>query len=342
MRDKSRIEKLKKEASEPFLVDHLDDLYYLTGLHLSRGRLFVSTAEAALFVDGRYYERAKRESPCPVVLWEEQGQILKRQKRLGFDSATLTFDAYTALKNQYPHIEWAPRPHPLRTLRLIKEPREIGLLKKAAHLTWRGYQKVVEGLKVGVSEEELALEFEIFCRKNGASGLSFPPIIAFGENSAYPHYRAGKAKLRDNQIVLIDVGAVVDHYCGDMTRMFFFGQVDEELLRFEQMVKTAQKKAVSRVRPGIKVKELDEIVLNEFEKANVKQLYIHSLGHGIGLETHEYPRIKFDGEDQDLILKPGMVFTIEPGLYKPGVGGIRIEDTILVTENGHENFYAQL
>lgn len=338
--DKVRIEKLMKAASEPFLVENLDDLYYLTGLNLSKGRLFIAAAEAILFVDGRYYERAKRESPCPVVLWEEQDSILKRHKKLGFDSATLTFDAYLALKNKYPHIEWIPCPHPVRSLRLIKEPREIALLKKAAHLTWRGYQKVVEGLKVGVSEEELALEFEIFCRKNGASGLSFPPIIAFGENSAYPHYRAGTAKLRDNQIVLIDVGAVVDHYCGDMTRMFFFGQVGKELLRFEQIVRTAQQKAVSHVRPGIKAKELDEIVLAEFEKANVKQLYIHSLGHGIGLETHEYPRIKCDGEDKDLILKPGMVFTIEPGLYQPGLGGIRIEDTILVTENGHENFYA--
>jgi Xaa-Pro aminopeptidase len=274
-------------------------------------------------------------------LWEEQKAILEKEKRIGFDSATLTFDDYLSLKKEYPHIEWTPHPHPVRTLRAIKEAREIALLKKAADLTWRGLQKILEELKEGVSEEELALTFEIFCRKNGASGLSFSPIVAFGENSAYPHYRAGKTKLRKNQIVLIDVGAIVDHYCGDMTRVFFFGQPDPELARFEQIVRSAQRKAVAHVRPGIRAGELDELVRNEFEKANVKQLYIHSLGHGIGLETHEYPRLRFDNEDKDLILEAGMVFTIEPGLYQPGLGGIRIEDTILVTETGHENFFPQ-
>lgn len=325
---------------EPCLIEQLDDLYYLTGMDLSKGRLFLSTDEAILFVDGRYYELAKKAAPCKVCLWDEQKKILPHHKKIAFDSASLTFDTFLALKNEYPTVEWISSPSPLKHLRMIKEPREIAALKKAANLTWRGYQEVIKHLKLGVSEEELALEFEIFCRKNGASGLSFEPIIAFGENSAYPHHRAGKTRLTENQVVLVDVGAIVDHYHGDMTRVNFFGNVDQEILRFEQIVKTAQKKALDHVRPGIRAGELDRIVRDEFDKHNVKPLYIHSLGHGIGLETHEYPRIKIDGEGSDLILEPGMVFTIEPGLYQPGLGGIRIEDMVLVTETGHENFFA--
>ncbi|HSX10876.1 MAG TPA: Xaa-Pro peptidase family protein [Chlamydiales bacterium] len=338
--DNSRIRRLIKEVSAPCLIDNLDELFYLTGMSVSRGRMFVSPAEAILFVDGRYFEKAKKEAPCPVQLWDEQKHLLDKQKQVGFDSATVSYDGYLALKKSYPHVEWAALPHPVRNLRAIKDVREIALLKKAANLTWLGYQKIVEGLKVGVTEESLALEFEIFCRKNGASGLSFPPIVAFGENSAYPHYRAGKTRLRENQIVLVDVGAIVDHYCGDMTRVFFFGKIDPELMRFEQIVKRVQKKAVDHVKPGVRVGDLDSLVREEFEKDNVKQLYIHSLGHGIGVETHEFPLVRIDSPDKDVILQAGMVITIEPGLYQPGLGGVRIEDTVLVTETGHENFFA--
>jgi Xaa-Pro aminopeptidase len=333
--DNFRIQQLSKQLEHPCLIEQAADLLYLTGLSLSKGRLLVTKTESILYVDGRYFDRAKKEAPCSVLLWDEQKKI--PHKQIGFDSATVTYDGYLSLQKNLPHKEWIPIPSPVKNIRLFKDPQEVRALKKAAHLTLRGIQKVIEGLKEGVSEEELALEFEIFCRKEGASGLSFDSIIAFGENSAYPHYRAGKAKLRNNQVVLIDVGAIVDQYHGDMTRTFFFGKPDPEIVRFEQIVREAQKKAIQHVRPGIRLGELDEIVCAEFDKHHVKPLYIHSLGHGIGLETHEYPRIKFDGEDRDLILKPGMVFTIEPGLYKPGLGGIRIEDMILVTETGHEN-----
>lgn len=328
------------KVAGPCLVEQLDDLFYLTGMELSKGRLFVSRTEAILFVDGRYYDLAKKAAPCSAMRWEEQNKIFEKQQQITFDSATVSFDAYQALKNGCPNVEWTAEASPVKTLRVMKEPMEIAALKKAAHLTWRGYQKIIEKLQVGVSEWELALAFETFCRKNGASRLSFSPIIAFGENSAYPHHRAGLARLQENQIVLVDVGAVVDHYCGDMTRVFFFGHIDPKLIRFTQIVKKAQKKAIEHVRPGIKVGKLDQMVREEFEKERVKQLYIHSLGHGIGLETHEFPsKIKFDGESSDLILQAGMVITIEPGLYQPGLGGVRIEDMVCVTETGCENFF---
>jgi Xaa-Pro aminopeptidase len=337
--DDSRIKKFRSEI--PCLIEHPADLLYLTGMELSKGRLLLSAAEAILYVDGRYYERAKKQAPCSVLLWDEQKKI--REKRIGFDSATVSYDGFLALQKSLPHVEWIPVPNPIKKLRAIKDAHEIAALKKAAHLTARGIQKVAEQLREGVTEEELALEFEIFCRKNGASGLSFESIIAFGENSAYPHYRAGQCRLKKGQVVLVDVGAVVDQYHGDMTRIFHFGEPDPRIVYFEELVKEAQMKAMNHVKPGVKSGELDEIVRNEFGKdpiLDVKRLYIHSLGHGIGLETHEYPRIKFDSEDKDVVLEPGMVFTLEPGLYQPGVGGVRIEDMLVVTQTGHEKLFA--
>lgn len=337
--DHSRTKALSREIGGACLIEHPADLLYLTGMDLSKGRLFITPQGATLFVDGRYYERAKREAPCPVSLWENQNKLT--EKRIGFDSGTVTYEGYLALKRALPHVEWIPMPSPVKHLRAIKSPAEIAALKRAQHLTELGIQQVRQHLVEGITEEALAWEFEMFCRKNGASGLSFEPIIAFGTNSAYPHYRAGKGRLQKGQVVLIDVGAVVDQYHGDMTRVFHFGKPDPRILQLEALVAAAQQCAIRAVRPGVKAGHLDQLVRDEFDRANVKQLYTHSLGHGIGLETHEFPRLRFDGEDRDVVLQPGMVFTIEPGLYQPGVGGVRIEDMVLVTEMGCERIHAE-
>ncbi|MES2273259.1 MAG: Xaa-Pro peptidase family protein [Chlamydiota bacterium] len=339
----ARIKKLQGQLLEldAYLIENPTDLLYLTGLVLSKGRLLVTRTEAALFVDGRYLEAAKQSAPCPAFGEKALVKALHPFKRIGFDSAFLSYDAFTELQRAYPYIEWAPLSNPLKILRLLKEPQEILALKKAAKLTWRGYQKILKGLKEGISEAELSLTFEFFCRKEGASGLSFEPIIAFGENSAFPHHRAGSTLLKKNQIVLIDIGAIVDQYRADMTRVVFFGSPNPILASLDLLVKKAQRKAVAHIRPGIRFGELDEIVREEFRREKLEEFYTHSLGHGIGLDTHEYPRIKIDGEAKDLKLEPGMVFTIEPGLYQPGLGGSRYEDMVLVTEDGHENFYPQ-
>jgi Xaa-Pro aminopeptidase len=334
--DDSRIRKLANHLDIPCFIEQTADLLYLTGLDLSKGRLLVSKKETVLFVDGRYYEKAKKEAPCAVAEWHEQKKT--GEKKIGFDSAGVSYEGYSALKKEFPEVEWIPKPSPVKMLRAIKEPKEIEALKKAQDLTWKGIQKVIEGLREGVTEEELALDFEVFSRRNGASRLSFSPIIAFGENSAYPHYRAGKSRLKKGDVVLIDVGAVVDKYNGDMTRIHYFGKPDERIVHFEKLVSQAQKKAMAHVKPGVRIGEIDQIVQDEFDRANVKQLYTHSLGHGIGLEGHEFPKIRFDGEDKNVILQSGMVFTIEPGLYQPGVGGVRIEDMVAVTQTGFEKF----
>ena len=337
---------MEKEGFDALWLEDPTDLFYLTGLSFSAGRLVLENGDATLLVDGRYYEMAKQKAAhFQVVLYEKEGSFhpFKRAKKVAFDSAMLSFDRYQVLKRAFREQEWVPNSCPLKGIRVCKEEQELIALKKAAQLTWQGYQHVLTLLKVGVSETELAWQFERFCRENGASSLAFEPIIAFGENSAYPHYRPQKGcKLKEGEIVLIDVGAVVDRYCGDMTRTAFFGKPNEKLLHLEKLVRKAHDLAFQAARPGVKVGELDQIVHSFFAKEGVESLFPHSLGHGIGLEVHEYPRLRFDGVDKEITLTPGMVFTIEPGLYMPGVGGIRYENTVAVTEDGVENFYAPI
>jgi Xaa-Pro aminopeptidase len=322
---------------KPILIENPVDLLYLTGLSLSKGRLYVSEKESVLFVDGRYFEIAKKKSPFPVRLWDQQNAFLKNFQKMHFDSSFTTCDALKVLEKNFPEMEWISISNPLKNLRLIKDEKEIKALQKAAKLTLMGIEHIISLLQQGISEEELALEFEVFCRKNGASGMSFEPIVAFGENSAYPHHRASQTKLKKDQVVLIDVGAIVDNYHGDLTRMHHFGKISDEILRLEKIVKNAQQKAISCVKPGVKLGTLDVAVREIFKKESVEDLFVHNLGHGLGLDTHEYPRIRFDGEDKDLVLKEGMVFTVEPGLYLSGLGGVRMEEMILVSKNGYKN-----
>ena len=330
---------LKSWKADGCLIENPLDLFYLTGLELSLGGLIVLPNTAKLFVDGRYIEFAKKNSPFPVVLHstEAVNSFLRPVQTLVFDSSSTTFHRYDQLKKLEKNLSGISQP--LRQLRLIKDPAEIKAMKKSAAVVWKGFEHIRRSLKVGITEKELALSFEIFCRKNGAEKLSFNPIIAFGKNSAYPHYRAGDVKLKKDQLVLVDIGVVVDHYHSDMTRTIFFGKPDPRLVLLETVVKKAHAEALSLCKSGTKIGDLDKAARRVIQKAGLQELILHSLGHGIGLETHEFPRIKYQGEDQNVILCEGMVVTIEPGLYLPGVGGVRYEDTIVITSKGYTNFY---
>ena len=345
MRIKRICEWVKERNLDALLIENPVDIFYLVGLWFSVARLILKPEGASLIIDGRYYELAKKKAPpCEIVLAGKDtlSESLKSVKKVGFDSAFLTIDRYESLNKTIPHKEWVPMSNPLRDFRLYKDTGEMAALKRAARVTWEGYQKALKSLKEGVTEMEIAIDFELHCRRNGASKLSFEPIIAFGENSAYPHYRAGQAKLKKNQIVLFDLGAVVDQYRGDMTRVFFFGEPHPDLERFYRLAQSAHDAAVAAICPGMKLGDLDRIARSILTKEGVESLFTHPLGHGVGLEAHEYPRVNANGEDRDLVLHPGMVFTIEPGLYLPGVGGVRYENTFAVTERGAENFYAGL
>lgn len=337
----SRIEKLRSYFKTwkvgACLIENPLDLYYLTGLQLSLGILVILPKEAHLFVDGRYIDFAKKNSPVPVQLLSEKALQSALNKTVGFDSYTTTVNRAAELKKITRDLK--PIPHLLQEVRAIKDRLEIQALEKSASLLWKGFLHIQKHLKVGVSEKDIALEFEIFCRQKGAEKLAFSPIIAFGKNSAYPHYRAGDTSLKKGDIVLIDIGVVVDHYHSDMTRTLFFGKADSRLVLLDSVVKKAHAAALKLCKSGSRVGDLDAAARKVIEQAGVSNLILHSLGHGIGLETHEFPRLKYQGENHEVVLKEGMAITIEPGLYMPGVGGIRHEDTIVITSKGYKNFY---
>lgn len=339
---------LEEKSIDYFIIENPIDLLYFTGLKLSAGKLIIYERGGELFVDGRYFEVAKRQSLFPVEKVSSQNLVKffsqkKQNAHLGFDSSTTTVQTMQKLEafmeSHHLSMELVAFENPIRNLRMIKDSQEISWMKKAAALNWRGFEFICSQLKPGVTERQLVLEYEMFCKRNGAEKLSFDPIIAFGENTACPHHQSGSTSLEENQPVLIDIGVTVDHYCSDMTRVIFFGKPDEEIEKLYSIVRRAQNSALSLCKPGVKFKDLDSAAKNVFREEKVEDLFLHSLGHSLGLEIHEYPVIRKDIPDE-LVLKPGMVFTIEPGLYIEGIGGVRYEDTVAITPDGYENFYA--
>lgn len=329
---------LKEKKLSYCIVENPIDLYYLTGLKLSAGTLLVGNKTAQLFVDGRYIEIAQKSSPFPVDLMTEKSLKSFAKHKIGFDSGSTSYERFAALQK---HLSLVPFPHLLETLRSIKDRTEIKALKESAKLLWKGFEHLQTHIKTGITEKALSLEFELFCKRNGAEGLAFEPIIAFGPNSAMPHHRSGETRLKRGDLILVDIGVIFHHYHSDMTRVLFWGKSNPLLKRLSAIVQESQRAALKKCRPGALIKEVDEAAREVMRRENMESHFIHNLGHGVGLEIHEFPRLRSRGEEKDLPLQSGMVITIEPGLYLPGVGGARHEDTILITKNGYENFYSE-
>lgn len=327
-----------------FLVENPLDLFYLTNLKLSSGLLFVAPKKSCLFVDGRYIEMAKEEAKIPVMLTSEAAirAFLSKQRisSVTFDSAKTTCERLKALR-QLCGCKMKAKPHLLRQARAIKNPKEIARLKESAKLNYAGYLHICKLLRAGISERQLALAYQLYCLKEGAEGMAFEPIIAFGKNSALPHHRAGDTRLKKGDIVLFDLGAQLDGYASDMTRIQFFEKADPKLFELYLIAREAQRAAFALCKPGTPFGELDLAARAVMANAGVEELFVHSLGHGIGLEVHEFPLIKKSGPERNQPLEAGMAITIEPGLYLPGHGGVRYEDTILITPKGYQNLYPE-
>lgn len=340
-----RLEKLRKLIAglpiDGLLIEHPTNIFYLTGLELSAGKVLLTPDQACLIVDGRYYENASKQIVYPTILLKNE--TLKEQitafkiHRLGFDQSQTTYEAYLGLTQISPSLEIIPTESLVQKLRFIKDAEEIACLKQAAKLGYEGYEFVASQLKEGISEEGLALELEIFWKKKGAKKLAFDSIIAFGSNSSMPHYRAGKAILKKDTSVLIDCGVVLNHYHSDMTRVVYFGKPPPIIQTHYAIVEEAKEKALALCKPGTLFGELDRAARGYITSKGYGEFFTHSLGHGIGLDIHEPPTIRDSEPFQNMALQPGMTFTIEPGIYLPNVGGVRLEDTVLITERGYEN-----
>lgn len=327
--------------TEAALIENPLDVFYLTGLDLSSGRLLVTHSSSLLLVDGRYIEMASAQSAIPVALDQTTTchRFLQGIHTLRMDPQHTSYARFLKLRAELPHIELIAELPFMTTLRSIKDTEERALMKKSAALNWKGFEYIRTQLQEGITEKEIAKRFELFCLQEGAQKLAFDPIIAFGKNTAMPHYHPGEVPLRKGDAVLIDIGVVVDRYHSDMTRVVFFDTPDPELLHFYSLAQQAHDNALALCKPGTPVKALDQAARALFRQEGLEPLFTHSLGHGIGLQIHEFPRIRETGEDQEVLLEPGMIFTLEPGLYLPGKGGVRYENTVFITENGVENGY---
>lgn len=340
----SRVSKLRKVLSEQnvegLLIEDPIDLYYLTGIELSTGKLVVMEETAYLIVDGRYVEKCKTESLFPVLLYQDEKIFEKKElleiDRLAFDSSKTSYQSYLSLK-KHSKKELVPVDAPTRAIRVIKDSDEIALLREAADLGSQGYDYLCGLLQPGITEAELAIELEIFWKRRGSKALGFDPIIAFGKNSSMPHYRCGNVPLKKGDPVLIDIGVNLNHYHSDMTRVQFLGDPEPKMREIYQIVHDAQEMALALCKPGTKIGDLDAVAREYIESKGYGEEFSHSLGHGIGLEIHEAPTVRNKKPYSESPLEKGMVITVEPGIYLPGIGGVRIEDTVVITDDGHEN-----
>lgn len=333
------------------LLTHPPDLAYLTGFTGDDSVGLITANDFFLITDFRYKEQAELEAAWLKVTMREGkmsdaivGVIAPAKLgRIGFEANFTTFGQVAALegalkeatkaKNATPP-ELVPLQDVMVNLRKIKDDTEIDLIRKSIAVAQEAYTAIGEEIEVGQTENYLAglMFFEL--RSRGATNSSFPVIVAAGANSSLPHYRPGEALVQRDAPLLIDWGAVYDGYCSDLTRTLMIGRVSARMKKIYQVCLEAQLAAIAFLRPGVTTMQADRVARDIIEKAGFGKEFGHGLGHGIGRDIHELPTLRKTGGDEEL--RPGMVVTVEPGIYLPGEGGVRIEDDVLITHSGCE------
>jgi Xaa-Pro aminopeptidase len=327
---------LGQSQVDSLLVTHPANWFYLTGFTGESGGLVVSRRGLTLITDGRFVVQAKAETAGVRIrqqektLLESVGHLLRDSyaRRVGFDPAQLTVAQLQNLRKAAgSRLEWVPVAGRVETLRMCKDAVELAQMRRAAILAGKIMQTAIGMLKPGVREFEVGAEVEYQMRKRGASGPAFETIIAFGSRAALPHARPTGKRLRKNELVVLDLGVILGHYCSDITRTVFMGRASKRIKMWYNAVLEAQTAAIAAVKDGAACGEVDAAARRVLAGYRLDHLFVHSTGHGLGLEVHEDPRV---ARGQKRRLEPGNVITIEPGVYAEGIGGIRIEDDVAV------------
>lgn len=333
---------LRARGLDCLVVTHPANWYYLTGFTGEAGALIVTPTRTTLLTDGRFTVQAREEAPGirvelqPGALYASLGAALKRERLYGsgYDPGQLTVSQLKALRKAAgPKWRGKAAGGLVEQLRMVKDTGEVAAMKHAAVLAGDVLEGVIKLIRPGVRESELGAEIEYQMKKRGASGASFPTIVASGWRAALPHARPTAKKLRRNELVVLDLGAILAHYCSDMTRTIYVGKASRRIREWYRSVQEAQAEAVASVREGVSCGEVDAAARDVLRKNGLDKYFVHSTGHGVGLEVHEDPRI---ARGQAVRLQAGNVITIEPGVYVEGVGGIRIEDDVVVRPRGPE------
>jgi len=325
---------------DAFLVTHRPNIFYLTGFTGSAGTLLVCLAEAALVVDGRYAIQAREEVRTARVrimrgdLLAGVAALLRATKRtrIAFEAAHLSVQQRHDLATSTGRsVRWLPVCGWVEKLRAVKDEQELELMQKAAELASGVFEDVLALIRPGVREVELAAEIEYRMRRGGASGPAFETIVASGPRSALPHARPTTKPLTGNELVVFDLGAILRGYCSDLTRTVFLGRPPGRIRRWYSAVRDAQEAARETLRPGVQAGRVDSAARRVLRRHGLLRYFSHSTGHGLGIEVHEEPRLAFR---QPARIEAGNVVTLEPGVYVPGFGGIRVEDDVVVHASG--------
>ncbi len=334
---------LKQRRLDALLVTWPANISYLTQALSRDSYLLVSPPENIYFTDSRYTEEAriflKGNAQLKECNGSAFGQIAKsilglKLKKVGFEERYLPFAELSKVKEYAPgKFDLIPTHSLVEDKRAIKDSQEIDKLRQAADITALALEHIQQYLVPGVKELEIVGELERFIRYQGARAAAFDIIVASGPNSSQPHHSSGERKLKDNEPVLIDLGVDYQGYKSDLTRVFFLGKINILARKVYAIVLGAQEAAIKRIRPGAEMAEIDRVARAYIAKKGYGKYFTHNLGHGFGLEVHEDPRIS--GNEASAV-KPGMTFTVEPGVYLPGKFGIRIEDMVLITRKGCE------
>ncbi len=324
-----------------FLVTSLPNIRYLSGFTGSNAALLVFPRRCLFFTDSRYRTQASGEVEGAQIIIAS-GSLMEAvssklmhgvRKRIGFEAGSLTVSAFTHLKGIAGETKFLPTDGIVEEIRVRKDAIEISKIKRAAEITDRVINKILAILRPGIRELEVAAEITYWHKRFGAESEAFDPIVASGQRGALPHAGASAKKVAKGEMVTIDIGCKVEGYHCDLTRTIAVGKPSAEMKKIYHIVLDAQQRSLDEARPGLHVKSLDVVARSTIRERGYGKFFCHSLGHGLGLEVHELPRVSSKSKD---ILKKGSVITVEPGIYIPQVGGVRIEDDIIIREHDNE------
>lgn len=334
---------LERAGIDALLITDPYNMRYISGFRGGEGILYISRNQHVLITDSRYTEAAANESQFTVAeekSGNKRADILKScierdgAKSLGYEDCSMLCSEFAKLNKELPIEKWIPMEQSVNDLRQIKTPEELEYLRKAESIGDAAFTTILDFLKPGITELEVAARLEYEMKLNGAEGFSFDAIIASGVHSSMPHAMPDEKKLENGDFVTMDFGCLYKGYCSDMTRTVVLGKANDKQKEIYDVVLRSQEAALEIIRAGLKGCEVDKVSRDIIAEAGYGDYFGHGLGHSVGLFIHEEPRLS--PADQT-VLRANMIETIEPGIYVPGFGGVRIEDMVIVTENGCDN-----
>lgn len=344
VRMKRLMQLLEKEKIDAVLVAQRYNIRYFSGFTGDTAYLYISKKRKVFMTDSRYTVWAQEEvkdfeifQVDRTVSYQEKTRQLAEEeniKSIGFENHVMIYSDVQAFRAKLPDIMWLELGQGLDRIRCIKDASELEYIGRAEAIGDRAFSHIVKELCVGMSEKEAAWEIECAMRKHGAEGLSFETIAVFGKRTAMPHAVPGETKLQKGDFVVMDFGCMYRGYCSDMTRTVVMGEASGRQKDIYETVLKAQLAALSSIKSGMRCCDADAVARNWIEKAGYGQYFGHGLGHSVGLFIHEFPALS---PREETVLQEGMLETVEPGIYIPDFGGVRIEDLVIVTRNGCEN-----